>query len=100
MVDHEYVALRFTSNILHMHLQYIAIALQFTSLAEGTRLARARAINAPVFKTGPFLFRRTLPIKSRRSVFALAILPSLLKPAIHAVAHVFIGFEPTFIHYQ
>lgn len=38
--------------------------------------------------------------KNSTHCFALAILPSLLKPAIHAVAHVFIGFEPTFIHYQ
>ena len=30
-------------------------------ITEETRLARARAINAPVFKSGPFLFRRTLP---------------------------------------
>lgn len=31
-------------------------------MAERTRLARARAINASVFKTEPFLFRRTSPI--------------------------------------
>ena len=45
---------------------------------------------------------RTLPTLQNISThcFALAILPSLLKPAIHAVAHVFIGFEPIIIHYQ
>ena len=65
------------------------------------------AIRTPVPLAGQDVFKTSLvrPLeytsnKNSTQYFALAILPSLLKPAIHAVAHVFIGFEPTIIHYQ
>ena len=81
-------------------LNWLAINCVYRSILQLRVFGGVRGTCTPmpfptlVFKTSAILFRDITPLKNSTQCFALAILPSLLKPAIYAVAHILQDSNP------